>query len=374
MDDTMSEEYEQASLQENSQTSEEEESENEDGVPTSRKPTTTRTINSKKTDFDQPSIRRCLRAAGIRKICKKNASLINELIDFQFDFLAFWAWTYLKQQGKTTITAPMLIKILEANGYENILPNQRTVSKRVRYVRTPDEFKRRLENEYPDLDIEEISNALYQIVFLDVKQFKQMLSKSKITIDDETDTDEIINSHIEDYDQDASQIQEKVLEILNNLDLVPDSYQHDMDEYQKGVELIENLVKKATINQTIWTNVIHAIHESRQIERLSPSDMAKCLKKLETQKVVKRFITDPQALKKKLAEIYNDPQNELEIQQQSNFDEYDFETAVNKYVTSNIKTPIKKRMLNLLTDLFQHIYTEEVDNETLINALSFIQK
>jgi len=147
-----------------------------------------------------------------------------------------------------------------------------------------------------------------------------------------------------------------------------------MDEYQKGVELIENLVKKATINQTIWTNVIHAIHESRQIERLSPSDMAKCLKKLETQKVVKRFITDPQALKKKLAEIYNDPQNELEIQQQSNFDEYDFETAVNKYVTSNIKTPIKKRMLNLLTDLFQHIYTEEVDNETLINALSFIQK
>jgi hypothetical protein len=370
----MSEEYEQASLQENSQTSEEEESENEDGVPTSRKPTTTRTINSKKTDFDQPSIRRCLRAAGIRKICKKNASLINELIDFQFDFLAFWAWTYLKQQGKTTITAPMLIKILEANGYENILPNQRTVSKRVRYVRTPDEFKRRLENEYPDLDIEEISNALYQIVFLDVKQFKQMLSKSKINIDDETDTDEIINSHIEDYDQDASQIQEKVLEILNNLDLVPDSYQHDMDEYQKGVELIENLVKKATINQTIWTNVIHAIHESRQIERLSPSDMAKCLKKLETQKVVKRFITDPQALKKKLAEIYNDPQNELEIQQQSNFDEYDFETAVNKYVTSNIKTPIKKRMLNLLTDLFQHIYTEEVDNETLINALSFIQK
>ena len=102
--------------------------------------------------------------------------------------------------------------------------------------------------------------------------------------------------------------------------------------------------------------------------------MAKCLKKLETQKVVKRFITDPQALKKKLAEIYNDPQNELEIQQQSNFDEYDFETAVNKYVTSNIKTPIKKRMLNLLTDLFQHIYTKEVDNETLINALSFIQK
>ena len=372
MDDTMSAEYEQASLQEFSQTSEQEESENE--YPTFRKPTTPRKMNSKKTDFDQPSIRRCLRAAGIRKICKKNASVINELIDLQFDFLAFWAWTYLKQQGKTTITAPMLIKILEANGYENILPNQRTVSKRVRYVRTPDEFQTRLENEYPDLQIEEITNALYQIVFLDAKQFKQMLSKSKVNID-ETDTDEIINSYIEDYDKDASQIQEKVLEILNNLDLVADTYQYDMDEYQKGVDFIKNLVKKATINQKIWTDVIHAIHEARQMDLLSPSDMAKCLKKLETQKAVKRFITDPQALKKKLAEVYANPQNELEIQQQSNFEEYEFESAVNKYITSNTKTPIKKRMMNLLTDLFQNIYTgDEIDHDALTSALKFLQK